>query len=155
MSVVIPVISQCRRALLQRLFSTSARRAADPWLLPNTPEHLASTETPKDIPPPKPLPRPGESLETMRARLTYQARKRGTLESDLLLSTFAKEELSKMNKPELEEFDKLMDEPDWDIYYWATDKRIPPERWTNSELLEKLRKHARNEGKAVRRMPDL
>ena len=48
-----------------------------------------------------------------------------------------------------------MDEPDWDIYYWATGKRTPPERWVGSKVLEKLRVHARNEGKVVRRMPDL
>lgn len=48
-----------------------------------------------------------------------------------------------------------MDEPDWDIYYWAIDKRPPPERWADSPLLEKLRVHARNEGKVVRRMPAL
>lgn len=60
-----------------------------------------------------------------------------------------------MNAEELSEFDKLMDESDWDIYYWATEKRTPPERWTGSRLLEKLKVHARNEGKVVRRMPDL
>ncbi|SRR6266851_2906439 len=30
-----------------------------------------------------------------------------------------------------------------------------PERWVGSKVLEKLRVHARNEGKVVRRMPDL
>jgi succinate dehydrogenase assembly factor 2 len=48
-----------------------------------------------------------------------------------------------------------LDEPDWDIYYWATNKRRPAERWVNSPVLAKLKQHARNEGKAVRRMPDL
>ncbi|EIM89038.1 DUF339-domain-containing protein [Stereum hirsutum FP-91666 SS1] len=91
----------------------------------------------------------------MRARLVYQSRKRGTLESDLLLSTFAREWLGGMEEAELREYDKLLDEPDWDIYYWATKKRAPPERWANSSVLEKLVVHARNEGKAVRRMPDL
>ncbi|KAF9809150.1 hypothetical protein IEO21_07523 [Rhodonia placenta] len=153
MSSALPL---CRRALLRRLLSTSPRRAADPWLLPNTPEHLAKTTTPADAPPPPaPLPRPGESVETMRARLVYQSRKRGTLESDLLLSTFAKEQLGVMDESELKEFDKLMDEPDWDIYYWATNKRTPPERWASSPLLEKLRVHVKNEGKVVRRMPEL
>ena len=48
-----------------------------------------------------------------------------------------------------------MDEPDWDIYYWATEKKAPPKRWAGSPLLEKLRVHVRNEGRVVRRMPDL
>ena len=50
---------------------------------------------------------------------------------------------------------KLLDEADWDIYYWATNKRTPPDRWVDSPLLEKLKVHARNEGKVVRRMPPL
>ena len=50
---------------------------------------------------------------------------------------------------------QLLDEPDWDIYYWATGHRTPPERWAHSTLLEKLQEHARNDGKVVRRMPDL
>ncbi|KZT71904.1 mitochondrial protein [Daedalea quercina L-15889] len=151
----MPILSRCRRALFNRLISTTAVRSADPWLLPNTPEHIAQTTSSVDAPPPEPLPRPGEPVETMRARLVYQARKRGTLESDLVLSTFAKEQLGGMDEAELREFDKLMDEPDWDIYYWATDKKVPPERWANSKILAKLRAHVRNEGKVVRRMPDL
>ncbi|KAI0754353.1 DUF339-domain-containing protein [Daedaleopsis nitida] len=146
----------CRHsALAQRTSALPARRAADPWLLPNTPEHLEKTTSPPDAPAPTPLPRPGESVETMRARLVYQSRKRGTLESDLLLSTFAQEQLGRMGAAELHEFDKLMDEPDWDIYYWATGKKTPPERWVGSSVLEKLREHVKNEGKVVRRMPDL
>ena len=46
-------------------------------------------------------------MEKMRARLVYQGRKRGTLESDLLLSTFAKERLDSMSEEELREFDKV------------------------------------------------
>ena len=90
-----------------RPLSTTAPRAADPWLLPNTPEHLEKTTSPPDAPAPTPLPRPGEPVEKMRARLVYQSRKRGTLESDLLLSTFAKERLSTMDEGELREFDKV------------------------------------------------
>lgn len=81
----------------------------DPWPLPHSPEHLASTVTPVDLPPPEPLPRPNEHIDTMRARLVYQSRKRGTLESDLLLSTFAQENLSQMGVEELREYDKVCD----------------------------------------------
>ncbi|KAF8734625.1 hypothetical protein AX14_003302 [Amanita brunnescens Koide BX004] len=138
-----------------RPISTSPALRKDPWMLPNTPEHLASTDYPLDLPPPTPIQRPNESVDTKRARLVYQSRKRGTLESDLLLSTFAKENLDKMNEQELKEYDRLLDEPDWDIYYWATGKRNPPARWANSALLDKLKTHAMNEGKVVRRMPAL
>ncbi|KAF7589747.1 succinate dehydrogenase assembly factor 2 [Aspergillus hancockii] len=68
----------------------------------------------------EPLKRSGEDVSTMRARLLYQSRKRGILESDLLLSTFADVYLAKMDKDQLSEYDKFLDENDWDIYYWAT-----------------------------------
>ncbi|KAK9858977.1 WD40 repeat-like protein [Penicillium brevicompactum] len=68
----------------------------------------------------EPLKRVGEELATKRARLLYQSRKRGILESDLLLSTFADVNLGKMNYDQLVEYDTFLDENDWDIYYWAT-----------------------------------
>ncbi|KAJ7778253.1 mitochondrial protein [Mycena metata] len=138
-----------------RLLSRTAAVRADPWPLPHTPEHLAYTASSSDNPPLPPLPRPNEQVSTLRARLVYQSRKRGTLESDLILSTFACEHLANMSEAELREYDKLLDEADWDIYYWATEERAPPERWAGSAILEKLKIHARNEGKVVRRMPAL
>ena len=48
-----------------------------------------------------------------------------------------------------------MDEPDWNIYYWATGKKAPPARWEGSRVLAQLAQHVKNEGKVVRRMPDL
>ncbi|WEW60877.1 vesicle coat component [Emydomyces testavorans] len=79
----------------------------------------------------EPLRRKGENVTTMRARLLYQSRKRGTLESDLLLSTFAASNLSAMTESQLEEYDRFLDENDWDIYYWATQE--PPAPGTESE----------------------
>ncbi|KAI1473962.1 DUF339-domain-containing protein [Daldinia eschscholtzii] len=72
----------------------------------------------------EPMRRTGEDDATMRARLVYQSRKRGTLESDLLLSTFADEYLPAMNREQMEQYDLFLDENDWDIYYWATQE--PP-----------------------------
>ncbi|POS86887.1 hypothetical protein EPUL_001054 [Erysiphe pulchra] len=68
----------------------------------------------------EPLRRVGEDANTMRARLLYQSRKRGTLESDLLLSTFAEAHLRDMTEAQLAQYDLFLDENDWDIYYWAT-----------------------------------
>ncbi|KAI7153998.1 DUF339-domain-containing protein [Hortaea werneckii] len=73
----------------------------------------------------EPLKRTGEDASTMRARLIYQSRKRGTLESDLLLSTFADEHLADMTPKQLQQYDLFLDENDWDIYYWATQEPSP------------------------------
>ncbi|KAL2017994.1 hypothetical protein VTK56DRAFT_1374 [Thermocarpiscus australiensis] len=79
----------------------------------------------------EPLRRVGEDPATMRARLLYQSRKRGTLESDLLLSTFASARLAAMTPAQLAEYDRFLDENDWDIYYWAT-QREPEESSSSS-----------------------
>ncbi|QSL67043.1 hypothetical protein MERGE_001430 [Pneumocystis wakefieldiae] len=50
----------------------------------------------------------GESTETMKARLLYQSRKRGILEADLLLSTFAEKYLPLFTRQELETYDKVL-----------------------------------------------
>lgn len=74
----------------------------------------------------------------MRQRLVYQTRKRGTLETGLLLSTFATHErISKWNAEELKELDRLMAIPEWTIYYWAVGKQEPPEgsEWRESKIL--------------------
>ncbi|KAK8198231.1 Flavinator of succinate dehydrogenase-domain-containing protein [Phyllosticta capitalensis] len=80
----------------------------------------------------EPIRRTGEDINTMRARLTYQSRKRGILESDLLLSTFADAYLGKMTQNQLQDYDRFLDENDWDIYYWATQEPAP----TSAETAE-------------------
>ncbi|KAI5306524.1 succinate dehydrogenase assembly factor 2 [Ascosphaera pollenicola] len=73
----------------------------------------------------EPLKRDGEDIVTTRARLLYQSRKRGTLETDLLLSTFASAYLPRMDHSQLKTYSSFLDENDWDIYYWATQPDMP------------------------------
>ena len=61
---------------------------------------------------------------------TDQSRKRGTLESDLLLSTFADANLARMTTKQLQQYDLFLDENDWDIYYWVTQEPTPTSRET-------------------------
>ncbi len=68
------------------------------------------------------------------AILTDQSRKRGTLESDLLLSTFASTHLPTMTPSQLQQYDLFLDENDWDIYYWAT--QSPANTPTSQETAE-------------------
>ncbi|OBT87190.1 hypothetical protein VE02_04717 [Pseudogymnoascus sp. 03VT05] len=72
-----------------------------------------------------PIVRVGEDEGTMRARLVYQSRKRGIREADLLLSTFADAHLPTMTHAQMTAYDRLLDENDWDIYYWATQPDEP------------------------------
>ncbi|KAI9012884.1 Flavinator of succinate dehydrogenase-domain-containing protein, partial [Gaertneriomyces semiglobifer] len=91
------------------------------------------------------------------ARLIYSSRKRGILETDLLLSTFAGEKLAQLPRQELDEYDDLLEENDWDIYYWitGTEGKIPPKRVQEMKVFPKLVEHAKNKGKKILRMPEL
>ncbi|KAK0635598.1 Flavinator of succinate dehydrogenase-domain-containing protein [Bombardia bombarda] len=121
-------------AISQRCLSTSAPR---PSITNNHPRPAAESENDngRDLEVGElqgatfriePLRRTGEDPTTMRARLIYQSRKRGTLESDLLLSTFAQEHLGTMTPAQMLQYDLFLDENDWDIYYWATQEPPPP-----------------------------
>jgi succinate dehydrogenase assembly factor 2 len=129
--------------------------------LPKLSSHQYSTQPPDSDPPiddsflPEPIDRSHETPAVTRARLLYQSRKRGILETDLLLSTFAKKNLATMSEADMKEYDKLLDEPDWEIYYWATQRKPAPEEWKDSRILGRLKEHVKNEGKVILRMPDL
>lgn len=114
----------------------------DPWILPAQidPADSASSQDPVTY---TPHPLDGsrdsfEELSTLRSRLVYQTRKRGTLETGLLLSGFAtSDRIQKWNEEELKELDRLLAIPEWTIYYWAVGKQSPPEgsEWQTSKIL--------------------
>ncbi|XP_037088062.1 succinate dehydrogenase assembly factor 2, mitochondrial-like [Pollicipes pollicipes] len=102
-------------------------------------------------------PRADEHMETKRSRLLYQSRKRGMLENGLVLSTFASRYLAGMTGPQLDDYDKLINQPsnDWDIYYWATGVRETPKEF-DSEIMKMLKEFVRNKDRESRiAQPDL
>ena len=107
------------------------------------------------IPIPKRVERPNETVEEMRRRLLYQSRKRGILEADLLLSTFFNKYKDQLTSDQLRVYDRLLDENDWDLYYWSAGERAVPEQLADNEILRMLQKHFQNEGKQILRMPDI
>ncbi|XP_064480769.1 succinate dehydrogenase assembly factor 2, mitochondrial-like [Ornithodoros turicata] len=95
--------------------------------------------------------RTNETLEVQRARLLYQSRKRGMLENDLVLSTFAAKYLNTFTEEQLQKYDMLINLPsnDWDIYHWATGKKEAPLELQN-EILDLLKAHVKNEKREKR-----
>ena len=117
------------------------------------------------IPVPKRIHRPNETARDKIARLQYQSRKRGILECDLILSTFAHTKLPALNTEELTMYDSLLDEQDWDLYYWMTgDPEHPvPEHVDDNKVFKMLQQHVASQrfkkdgasGSGMFRMPDL
>lgn len=100
---------------------------------------------------------PSKNPNCSTFRLLYQSRKRGMLENDLLLSTFAAKFLKRMDAKQIDMYDTLINKPsnDWDIYNWALGSKPTPTEYEN-EIMDMFRIHVKNEMKEKRlRMPDL
>uniref|UniRef100_A0A8D1J7N6 Succinate dehydrogenase assembly factor 2, mitochondrial n=1 Tax=Sus scrofa TaxID=9823 RepID=A0A8D1J7N6_PIG len=144
-----------RRHLVSPLFSVTSFRRSYRSYRGDSPTDSQTDMI--EIPLPPWQERTDESIETKRARLLYESRKRGMLENCILLSLFAKEHLHQMTEKQLNLYDRLINEPsnDWDIYYWATEAKPAPEIFEN-EVLALLRDFAKNKNREQRlRAPDL
>eukprot|EP00066_Takifugu_rubripes_P005725 XP_003969999.1 PREDICTED: succinate dehydrogenase assembly factor 2, mitochondrial [Takifugu rubripes] len=86
-----------------------------------------------------------EPVEIKKRRLLYESRKRGMLENCILLSLFAKRYLNTMSEKQLQQYDRLINEPsnDWDIYYWATEAQPTPDIY-QGEVMDMLKEFTKN-----------
>ena len=63
---------------------------------------------------------PQESVEEYRRKLVFRAWHRGTREMDLLLGSFADRNIAGFDADMLEQFEKLLECPDPDLYEWVS-----------------------------------
>ena len=61
-----------------------------------------------------------------RRRLLYRAQHRGFKEADLVIGTFAKQQVAAMTEAELEEFQRLLEVPDQELYAWIIGRETVP-----------------------------
>ncbi|XP_017027751.1 succinate dehydrogenase assembly factor 2-B, mitochondrial [Drosophila kikkawai] len=118
---------------------------------------IVDYEDPDYLPLPEYPARPNEPLNIRKQRLVYQSRKRGMLENDLLLSTFAAKHLKEFSAEQTALYDQLINgvTNDWDIYYWATDVKPTPKEY-DTEIMKLLKEHVKNDERISRlRQPDL
>jgi antitoxin CptB len=59
-------------------------------------------------------------------KLKYRAWHRGFTEADLILGPFADRYLEVMDEAELDEFERVLDAPDHDLYAWIIGQAEPP-----------------------------
>lgn len=58
-------------------------------------------------------------------RLLYQSAHRGCKETDLLLGPFAERHMAALTPAQLETYEQLLGENDWDIWNWVVGKSEP------------------------------
>ena len=69
-----------------------------------------------------------ETHEIRVKRLSIQSKRRGIKELDLLLGRFADNTLIYLDEPALDEYERLLDEADADIFNWIkNESTCPPE----------------------------
>jgi antitoxin CptB len=60
-------------------------------------------------------------------QLRYRAWRRGFREHDFLMGTFADTQLSIQDDAGIDAFGALLDQADWDVYYWIVGQKPVPE----------------------------
>jgi antitoxin CptB len=67
-------------------------------------------------------------VDDRQRKLIFRAQRRGFREMDLIMGQFANEQIGEMSEAELDEFERLLAIPDWEVYAWIIgNKAVPPE----------------------------
>ncbi len=79
-----------------------------------------------------------EGLSGRRRRLLYRAWHRGIRETDLIMGRFADAHIATMTDGELDDFERLMEVPDADLFVWVTGGAGAPATY-DTALFRRLR----------------
>ncbi|PVU87014.1 hypothetical protein BB560_006569 [Smittium megazygosporum] len=95
-------------------------------------------------------------VEKLRRKLVWESRKRGILEFDIILSTFANSRLNSLNFEQLKEYHDLISSGlnDWDLFHWITGAKTPPTEIQDREIFKTLVEFVKAEN-LFKRMPNL
>lgn len=80
-------------------------------------------------------------INIRRRRLLLSSRKRGRVETELFLGGYAAQNIWKMNEKELDEFEKILKEQDYDLFNWFTDLKPAPPELQKLEMFQKIKQY--------------
>jgi antitoxin CptB len=76
--------------------------------------------------------------EARLKKLKFRAWRRGFREADLILGPFADNHVEGFAPAQLDEFERLLEVPDQDLYAWITDRLPTPPEW-DGELMNRIK----------------
>lgn len=76
-------------------------------------------------------------MDARRRKLNFRAWRRGFREMDLLMGSFADQHLDSYDEAELDQFEALLNLPDWEVYAWLVGQADVPED-QSSPVLDQL-----------------
>ncbi len=82
-----------------------------------------------------------ETIENKRKRLIFRSAHRGIKEMDLIMGSFAVQNVGDFTAEELAEYDELLCHNDPDLYNWITKKEGIPAKILSMSVFDKLLKH--------------
>jgi len=74
-------------------------------------------------------------------RLSYRSKQRGYLELDLIVGSWAEQQLPKMTTKELDEFAVVLDQENPDLFPWLTGQDEAPAHMNDNSVFQQLRAH--------------
>jgi len=82
--------------------------------------------------------RSSEGLDVRRRKLLFRAWRRGVREMDLIVGRFADAHIGALEAGELDDFEKLIEAPNVDLYAWVVGTHRVPAQY-DTAVLSKLR----------------
>ena len=77
-------------------------------------------------------------LDARRRKILFRSWHRGIREVDLLLGRFAEAKIAAFNETELDQYERLLEAADHDIFAWLTSEAEPPNS-SDINILQKIR----------------
>ena len=73
-------------------------------------------------------------MDDRRKKLRFRAWRRGFKEIDLILGPFADRRLPNLTDRQVDEFERLLDAPDQDVFAWITEQAPAPAEYDTPTL---------------------
>ena len=89
--------------------------------------------------------RSSEGLSERRRKLLFRSWHRGIRETDLIMGRFADVHIGTLTDADLDEYEKLLDVPDRDLYAWVVGEYEPPESF-DTALFRQLQNFNQSRG---------
>lgn len=66
-------------------------------------------------------------MDERRRKLKFRAWRRGFREMDLLMGSYAEKHIAELDEAGLDEFERLLATPDWEVYAWLVGQKPVPD----------------------------
>lgn len=81
------------------------------------------------------------SIENRKKRLIFRSGHRGTKEMDIIMESFAVQNLPAFSERALDQYEYILEQNDPDLYSWITGKEVAPDEIASLVVFQRLLNH--------------